>query len=150
MRSRSPSARILEVACLSRAAWASSRLMPLPSSCTRTNERPPPSISTATPAAPASSAFSTSSLTTEAGRSTTSPAAILLTRSPGSRWTRIRGRGPRSDPLLPAEEPDEADADPDHEEKRPRVAVAPVQLGHELEVHAVDPGDDGERCQHGR
>src|SRR5579862_5405422 len=36
--------------------------------------------------APASIAFSTSSLTTEAGRSTTSPAAIWLARSGGSRW----------------------------------------------------------------
>src|SRR6185503_1877148 len=124
-----------------------SRLMPHPSSRTRTNERPPPSISTATAAASASSAFSTSSLTTEAGRSTTSPAAILLTRSSVSRWTRIRARGPGSDPLLPAEEPHQADTDPDHEEEGPGVAVTPVQLGHELEVHAVDPGDDGERRQ---
>ena len=36
--------------------------------------------------APASSAFSTSSLTTEAGRSTTSPAAIWLARWTGRRW----------------------------------------------------------------
>ena len=38
--------------------------------------RPPASISTSMRRAPASSAFSTSSLTTDAGRSTTSPAAI--------------------------------------------------------------------------
>src|SRR5690606_40905610 len=36
--------------------------------------------------APASRAFSTSSLTTEAGRSTTSPAAIWLTRMSGRGW----------------------------------------------------------------
>src|SRR5829696_6805151 len=38
--------------------------------------------------AAASSAFSTSSLTTEAGRSTTSPAAIWFTRSDGRTWIR--------------------------------------------------------------
>src|SRR5262249_23263183 len=37
--------------------------------------------------APASRLFSTSSLTTDAGRSTTSPAAILLTTASGRRWT---------------------------------------------------------------
>src|SRR5438105_14917035 len=36
--------------------------------------------------APASSAFSSSSFTTEAGRSTTSPAAILLATCSGSTW----------------------------------------------------------------
>ena len=86
--SRSESARSLEVAWRSSAASASSRDMPWPSSRTRISVRPPPSISTCTPRAPASSAFSTSSFTTDAGRSTTSPAAILLTRSSGSRWTR--------------------------------------------------------------
>jgi hypothetical protein len=38
--------------------------------------RPPSSTAMSMLVAPASSAFSTSSLTTEAGRSTTSPAAI--------------------------------------------------------------------------
>ena len=46
----------------------------------RDPRRPPPSSSTRTSVAPASRAFSTSSLTTDAGRSTTSPAAIWETR----------------------------------------------------------------------
>ncbi len=44
---------------------------------------PPASRSTSTEVAPASSAFSSSSLTTAAGRSTTSPAAIWLARWSG-------------------------------------------------------------------
>ena len=51
----------------------------------------------ATRRAPASSAFSTSSLTTEAGRSTTSPAAIWLTRSAGSARMRPTATSPRAD-----------------------------------------------------
>ena len=50
--------------------------MPQPSSVTRIRAMPPERISTVTAAAPASMAFSMSSLTTLAGRSTTSPAAI--------------------------------------------------------------------------
>src|SRR6202030_4750368 len=53
--------------------------MPSPSSVTRIRRRPPPSVSTSMRVAPASSAFSISSLTTLAGRSTTSPAAMRLT-----------------------------------------------------------------------
>src|SRR5438067_2021147 len=64
---------------------ASSRLMPEPSSLTRMLLRPPSSIAMSIVVAPASIAFSTSSLTIEAGRSTTSPAAIWLARSAGSR-----------------------------------------------------------------
>ena len=55
---------------------ASSGSMPLPSSVTRMSDVPPPRISTVTFFAPASKAFSHSSLMTEAGRSTTSPAAM--------------------------------------------------------------------------
>ena len=55
---------------------ASSRDMPLPSSLMRIVWRPPSSIARSIDVAPASSAFSISSLTTDAGRSTTSPAAI--------------------------------------------------------------------------
>ena len=51
---------------------------------------PPPSISTSMRDAPASRAFSTSSLTTEAGRSTTSPAAIRSMTSPESRWILVK------------------------------------------------------------
>jgi len=51
---------------------------------------PPPSTSTVIRVAPASSAFSTSSLTTDAGRSTTSPAAIWFTRASGERGCAAR------------------------------------------------------------
>jgi hypothetical protein len=50
--------------------------MPQPSSWIFSSRRPPPRTSTVIRRAPASSAFSTSSRTTDAGRSTTSPAAI--------------------------------------------------------------------------
>src|SRR5215210_687372 len=50
--------------------------MPHPSSLTRMLARPPSSTAMSIDPAPASREFSTSSLTTEAGRSTTSPAAI--------------------------------------------------------------------------
>ena len=49
--------------------------MPLPSSVMPIRRRPPPSVKMSIRLAPASMAFSTSSLTTLAGRSTTSPAA---------------------------------------------------------------------------
>ena len=52
--------------------------IPTPSSRTFTRRAPPPSISTSIRVAPASTLFSTSSLTTDAGRSTASPAAIWL------------------------------------------------------------------------
>src|SRR5260363_18849 len=57
--------------------------MPQPSSVTAILLTPPASSITRSVRAPASSAFSTSSFTTDAGRSTTSPAAIWLTRRPG-------------------------------------------------------------------
>ena len=69
---------ILLVACLLNAISISSLLIPLPLSVTLINEIPPSFISTVIAVAPASIAFSTSSLTTEEGLSTTSPAAILL------------------------------------------------------------------------
>src|SRR5512139_3918948 len=58
--------------------------MPPPSSETLISLLPALRTSTETLAAPASREFSISSLTTDAGRSMTSPAAILL-RSPGGR-----------------------------------------------------------------
>src|SRR5918997_1919690 len=73
---------------------ASSGGMPPPSSRIRMREVPPSPSSTSIRVAPASRAFSTSSLTTEAGRSTTSPAAtcwatlgsrtLMLTSTPSS------------------------------------------------------------------
>ncbi len=62
----------------------------MPSSVTLTSRLPALRISTVTERAEASIAFSRSSLTTEAGRSTTSPAEISAVTSDGSRWM---GRG---------------------------------------------------------
>lgn len=59
-------------------------VMPLPSSVMPIRRRPPPSVKTSMRLARASMAFSTSSLTTLAGRSTTSPAAMRLTICSGS------------------------------------------------------------------
>src|SRR6266511_1104101 len=53
--------------------------MPLPLSTTRIRSMPPCSTSTSRRVLPASMAFSSNSLTTLAGRSMTSPAAILVT-----------------------------------------------------------------------
>ena len=73
-------------ACRSTASSASVASIPTPSSSMRTRRLPPCSIVMPTRVAPASMAFSTSSLTTLAGRSTTSPAAIWLASSGGRRW----------------------------------------------------------------
>ena len=86
--SRSEAVAILLVAWRCSATPASSAPIPPPSSTTRIRPRPPRSDSTTIRAAPASMAFSTSSLTTEAGFSTTSPAAIWFTRSSGRTWIR--------------------------------------------------------------
>src|SRR5205814_8834910 len=53
--------------------------------------------------APASIAFSTSSLTTDAGRSTTSPAAIWFARSAGRRVI-FPIKAPGSHPAVPAKD----------------------------------------------
>ena len=89
---RKPSVRIrkrsssssLEVAWRSTASARSPDVMPSPSSVTPIRRRPPPSVKMSIRLAPASMAFSTSSLTTLAGRSTTSPAAMRLTICSGS------------------------------------------------------------------
>ena len=75
---------ILLVAWRLRAMASSSGAMPTPSSSTAINRTPPADRRTVICVAPASSALSTSSRTTEAGRSTTSPAAIWLISSSGS------------------------------------------------------------------
>src|SRR6185312_910275 len=80
-----------EVAWRSTARTRSSRSMPLPSSVTRIRLKPPPWATTSMRLAPASIAFSTSSLTTLAGRSTTSPAAMRLMRFGGSWRMAIQG-----------------------------------------------------------
>ncbi len=64
--------------------------MPPPLSVTRISDRPPAAVTTSMSVAPASSAFSTSSFTTLAGRSITSPAAMRLTVSDLS-WRIAKG-----------------------------------------------------------
>ena len=81
---------IFEVACRDKANGKSSADMPHPSSVTRINVLPPSAISTEMRRAPASIAFSTSSFTADAGRSTTSPAAIRLIAASSS--CRMTGR----------------------------------------------------------
>ena len=82
---RSASDAILDVAWRSSESRASSADMPEPSSRTRMRPIPPPSDSTAIDEAPASSAFSTNSLTADAGFSTTSPAAMRSMTEDSSR-----------------------------------------------------------------
>ena len=84
MENKSESLEILLVAYRSMASMASSRFIPMPLSDIRISDRPPFSISINIRVLFASRAFSRSSFTTEAGRSTTSPAAILLERTSGS------------------------------------------------------------------
>ena len=74
----------LEVAKRSHSSEKSARRMPLPVSLTCRSLSPPPPMVTVIEVAPASSEFSSSSLTAFAGRWTTSPAAIRLTTSSGS------------------------------------------------------------------
>ena len=95
---RSLTSRILLVAWRWMAMRASSMLMPLPLSVTRMKLVPPAIISTSMRVEPASMAFSTSSLMTEAGRSTTSPAAILLIVLSSSRWMMLIPDLPPSSP----------------------------------------------------
>ena len=76
IRRRSSAARILLVANRWNARGSSSGAIPSPSSATRMSRRPAPRSSTVIRRAPASRLFSISSFTTDAGRSTTSPAAI--------------------------------------------------------------------------
>src|SRR5437660_1592415 len=90
--SRSSAFLIFEVACRSKASRASSRNMPLPLSVIWISFLPPASIWIRMRVEPASSEFSSSSFTTDAGRSTTSPAAILLATCSESRWIRPMGQ----------------------------------------------------------
>ncbi|MCY1213704.1 hypothetical protein D9M72_254960 [compost metagenome] len=87
--SSSSSERILLVAWRARASGSSSGGMPPPSSVTAMRRMPPPSSRTSMARPPASIAFSRISLSTEAGRSMTSPAAIwLISRSGSARMER--------------------------------------------------------------
>ena len=74
---KSVAVSILLVACLKKASLISSFAIPSPLSVILIREMPPSFISTVIAVALASIAFSKSSLTTEDGLSTTSPAAIL-------------------------------------------------------------------------
>src|SRR3954454_17742114 len=74
-----------EVQCRSTARSSSSAGMPAPSSVTAIRALPPSRNTISTLRAPASTAFSTSSLTAAAGRSMTSPAAMRLTTT-GGNW----------------------------------------------------------------
>ena len=76
--SRSCKSSILLVAWRLKAKANSVSAIPVPSSRTLISLTPPRSISISIRLAPASTLFSTNSLSTEAGRSTTSPAAIWL------------------------------------------------------------------------
>src|SRR5260370_6715432 len=88
MAKRSSLLRSLLVACRCRLSSASSRPVPQRSSRTRTSLRPPSSRSISIRFAPASSAFSTSSFPTGAGRSMTSPAAMWWASVSWSTWRR--------------------------------------------------------------
>src|SRR5579875_2361266 len=85
MARRSSELASLLVAWRLHAVSISSGGIPQPLSTTRIRSRPPRWSSTTMARAPASIAFSTNSLTTEAGRSTTSPAAICAATSGGSK-----------------------------------------------------------------
>src|SRR5262249_13811731 len=85
---RSSAVASLLVAWLAKARGRSSASMPQPSSTTRISSAPPCSTSMSMRVAPASTEFSSNSLTTLAGRSMTSPAAILVTTESGSCWMR--------------------------------------------------------------
>ena len=91
IESKSSAVRNFEVACRSNASRASSWFIPVPSSITRIMRLPPDSVSIRIDRAPASSAFSSSSFTTDAGRSTTSPAAILFATFSASMRIRLIG-----------------------------------------------------------
>ena len=80
-----------DVACRSSASAIPSRSIPHPSSITSMPSSPPPASRTTIRPAPASIAFSTSSFNADAGRSTTSPAAMRLTSVSGRR--RMMGMG---------------------------------------------------------
>src|SRR5919112_2043713 len=92
--SKSLAVRILLVAWLKTLSLASSSDMPEPLSLTTIRSRPPSAISTSMRVAPASRAFSESSFTTEAGRSTTSPAATCWATRGSSTATLAKKKRP--------------------------------------------------------
>src|SRR5665213_1036747 len=89
MAARSDNLETLLVACRTKAIARSSAAIPAPSSLTRIEILPAPRTSMLIRRACASSAFSTSSLTTDAGRSMTSPAAMASATSGARRWIEL-------------------------------------------------------------
>ena len=81
---KSSALRIFDVAWRSNARRASVSDMPVPLSITCIDVRPASTTSTLMAVAPASTAFSTNSFITEAGRCITSPAAIWFATESGS------------------------------------------------------------------
>ena len=94
MASKSWAARSLLVAWRRKAVWHWPSGMPQPLSVTRIRAIPPRWISTVRLVAPASMAFSHSSFTTEAGRSTTSPAAMRSATWGSNTWMSAMGVPP--------------------------------------------------------
>src|SRR5436189_4150146 len=95
--------------------------------------------------APASIAFSTSSLTTEAGRSTTSPAAIWLARSAGKRAI-LPTSDPSLDPMFTAEQAEHEGDDGEHDaEKPPELYRFSTGKMRERHVHPPQSGEKRER-----
>ena len=142
MAPRSSARRILLVAWRSRHSRASSGvhadavvLDADRAACRRTRR------STVIRRAPASIAFSTSSLTTEAGRSTTSPAAIWLARSSGSLRMRATAQ-----PARAAEPRHHRHRGRQHERQHPpELRLLAARQVRQRHVHAVETGEHRER-----
>src|SRR5580692_12610424 len=56
----------------------------------------------------------------------------------------------RSQPFLPSEEQVGQHSSTDHENQRRRITPSPLELRHDLEIHAVDRGDDRRRHEDDR
>src|SRR5262245_41870901 len=90
----------------------------------------------------------------------TSSARFRCWRSPNSSggntsWERQTffatvARRPRSQPILPLEENIGQRRRYQHQHNRKRVAVLPLELGHVLEVHAIDRRNQGRWHEHNR
>ena len=72
------------------------------------------------------------------------PRRFCFGRYAADRWERER----QSQPCL-RKLPIERDAGGDHEAEDDEIAVGPAQLGHVLEIHAVDAGDRGRHGEDG-
>src|SRR2546427_12161620 len=142
---RSSARASLLVAWRAKATCASSAVMPSPSSRTAISSSPPAASRTSTCSAPASSAFSTSSFTTEAGRSITSPAAICPCTAGGriaifptslQDEARVLAREPALDLLPPRLEPG-----PTHERVGEALALLHTGLPERVDPRERTHGD---------